>query len=78
MKKRLTQEGVAKLKPVQGKQQIIGDTVEKRLSLVVNYGGRRPKVWRVLSYIEGKQKVTTIGAFPEMSVAQARSAAGRF
>ena len=76
MKKRLTQEGVTKLKPKPGKQSVIGDTVEKRLSLVLNYGGRRPKVWRVLSYIDGKQKVTTIGGFSEMSVSEARKAAG--
>jgi integrase len=89
-KKRLTEEGIARLKaPVKGKQIDYYDGVVPGLTLRVNYGGR--KTWRVLDYIRtvpksGKRKgqptktprMTALGRFPIMGLKQAREAAKAF
>jgi hypothetical protein len=46
-RKRLTEEGVAKLKPPPSGKQV--DYYETRLVLRVNYGGA--KIWRALYYV---------------------------
>jgi len=89
-KKRLTEEGVAKLKaPAQGKQLDYYDAVMPGLVLRLNYGGS--KVWRALYYVptvakSGKkagQRISMpttheLGRFPILSVKQAREAARVF
>jgi integrase len=89
-KKRLTEEGITRLKaPVKGKQIDYYDGVVPGLVLRVNYGGR--KTWRALDYIRtipksGKRKgqptktprMTALGRFPIMGLKQAREAAQAF
>lgn len=93
-KKRLTEEGVAKLKPPamrhDGKGRPIGtvdyfDAVMPGLVLRVNYGGA--KIWRVLHYIkkvnkDGKRTTmpTThkLGRYPQLTVKEAREKARQF
>lgn len=73
-----TNAKVAALKPVAGKQLRISDTVEPHLYLRLNYGGRKPKVWRALAWVNGRQKWKTLGQFPAIDVKAARKAAGEF
>jgi integrase len=89
-KKRLTEEGVARLKPPpKGKQVDYYDAVMPGLTLRVNFGGR--KVWRVLTYVKttaksGKrqgQPITMpvhrpLGRYPTMQLKAAREAARAF
>jgi hypothetical protein len=74
--KRLTEEGVRRLKPTPGKQPAIFDTIVPRLLVRINYGGS--KSWRVLYYVAGKPRSYALGYFPQMSVKQARDAARKF
>jgi len=89
MKKRLTEQGVAKLKPSTTGSIDIYDAVMPGLVLRVGYGGK--KSWRVLYYVptvakSGKkvgQRISmptthTIGRFPVLSVKQAREKARAF
>jgi integrase len=85
-KKRLTEEGVRKLKaPVQGKQIDYFDAYQPGLVLRVNYGGA--KVWRALYYLkrldqDGKRITlpTTykLGRYPTLDLKQARIKAREF
>jgi integrase len=86
--KRLTEEGVRKLKPPQNGKQIdyfdIG--MAGRLVLRVNYGGR--KTWRALYYVKGVNKKTgkprteprthPLGLYPILNLKQAREKARQF
>jgi integrase len=82
-KKRLTEEGVARLNPPpRGKQADYFDTHQPGLILRVNYGGA--KVWRALYYLKRTNKdgkrvsiPTThkLGRYPTMNVKAARNAA---
>jgi len=84
--KRLTQEGVNKLKPPpKGKQVDYFDAGMPGLVLRVNYGGA--KVWRALYYLKRLDKngnkltiPTThkLGRYPVLGVKEAREAARRF
>jgi integrase len=85
-KKRLTEEGVAKLKPpATGKQIDYFDAGMPGLVLRLNYGGA--KVWRALYYVKRTNKhgkrvtiPTThkLGRFPHLKLKEAREAARRF
>ena len=85
-KKRLTEEGVAKLKPpATGKQIDYFDAGMPGLVLRLNYGGA--KVWRALYYVkrtnkDGKRVTipTThkLGRYPHLKLKEAREAARRF
>ena len=85
-KKRLTEEGVAKLKPpASGKQVDYFDAGMPGLVLRVNYGGA--KVWRALYYLkrldkDGKRVTTPtthkLGRYPHLRLKDAREAARRF
>jgi integrase len=85
-KKRLTEEGVAKLKPPPpGKQVDYFDAGMPGLVLRVNYGGA--KIWRALYYVkrlnkDGKRVTapTThkLGRYPHLTVKTAREAARIF
>jgi integrase len=89
-KKRLTEEGVARLKPPpKGKQVDYYDAVMPGLTLRVNFGGR--KTWRVLTYVKtvaksGKRQGEPItmpvhrplGRYPTMGLKAARDAARAF
>ena len=85
-KKRLTEEGVARLKPpAAGKQSDYFDAGMPGLVLRVNYGGA--KVWRALYYLkrvdrDGKRVTvpTTrkLGRYPHLRLKEAREAARRF
>ena len=84
--KRLTEEGVRKLKPPPiGKQIDFFDQGMPGLVLRVNYGGR--KTWRALYYVKGTGKDGTrrteprthpLGLFPITNLKQAREKARRF
>jgi integrase len=84
--KRLTEEGVRKLKPPpRGKQIDFFDQGMPGLVLRVNYGGR--KTWRALYYVKGTGKDGTrrteprtypLGLFPILNLMQAREKARRF
>jgi integrase len=85
-KKRLTEEGVAKLKPpATGKQIDYFDAGMPGLVLRLNYGGA--KVWRALYYVKRTNKhgkrvtiPTThkLGRYPHLKLKEAREAARRF
>jgi integrase len=85
-RKRLTEEGVAKLKPPpQGKQIDYYDTHLPGLVLRVNYGGA--KIWRALYYVkrtdkDGKQvSIPTtykLGRYPTLRLKEARDNAREF
>jgi integrase len=84
-KKRLTEEGVAKLKLPAVGQIDIYDTIMPGLVLRVNYGGA--KVWRALHYVRrldaNGRSVTSpttykLGRYPHLKLKEAREAAGKF
>jgi hypothetical protein len=85
-KKRLTEEGVAKLKPpVAGKQLDYFDAGMPGLVLRVNYGGR--KTWRALYYVRGigkdgrrrtEPRTHALGLYPILKLKEAREAARKF
>jgi integrase len=85
-KKRLTEEGVAKLKPPPtGKQIDYYDAGMPGLVLRLNYGGA--KIWRALYYVKRTNKdgkritiPTThkLGRYPHLKLKEAREAARRF
>jgi integrase len=77
-RKRLTEEGVRRLKPVEGKQVAVYDTMVPRLYLMLNYGPRNPKAWRCQYYVGGKVRSVKLGRYPEMNVKAAREAARKF
>lgn len=74
--KRLTQEGVERLKPTPKKQINYYDTVQAGLILRVNWNGT--KSWRVLYYRDRKTKSHGLGHFPDINVKRARELAGEF
>jgi integrase len=89
-KKRLTEEGVARLKaPAAGKQVDYFDAGMPGLVLRVNYGGA--KIWRALYYVPGiaksgkrkGQRITIpttykLGRYPVLKLKEAREAARAF
>jgi integrase len=84
-KKRLTEEGVARLNPPASGQIDYFDAVMPGLVLRVNYGGA--KVWRALHYIkkvDGNGKRTTtpttfkLGRYPHLKLKEARESARQF
>jgi len=85
-RKRLTEEGVRKLKPPpRGKQVDYFDAGMPGLVLRMNYGGR--KTWRALHYVKGVDKAGKrrteprthpLGLYPILSLKEAREAARRF
>jgi integrase len=85
-KKRLTEEGVSKLKPpAEGKQVDYFDAGMPGLVLRVNYGGA--KVWRALYYVKkvGKdgKRITMptmhkLGRYPHLKLKEARDFARQF
>jgi integrase len=89
-KKKLTDQGVAKLKPpAKGKQVDYFDAYMPGLVLRLNYGGR--KTWRALYYVptvakKGKragQRISMpttreLGRYPNMTLKEARAAAKSF
>ena len=84
-KKRLTEEGVAKLKPPAKGQLDFYDVVMPRLVLRVNYGGA--KVWRALYYLhrldkDGKKvSIPTtfkLGQYRHLKLKEAREKARQF
>ena len=89
-KKRLTEEGVAKLKaPPLGKQVDYYDAVMPGLVLRLNYGGK--KTWRALYYVpsvakSGKRKgqrismptTRELGRYPILKLKEARDRARQF
>lgn len=85
-RKRLTEEGVRKLKPPpKGKQVDYFDAGMPGLVLRMNYGGR--KTWRALYYVKGADKdgkrrteprTHPLGLYPILSLKDAREAARRF
>jgi integrase len=74
-RKRLTDEGCKRLKPVLGKQLYIYDAIVPRLMLRLNDNS---KSWSVLYYIGGKPRSKKLGTFPAMGVKAARDAARKF
>ena len=84
-KRRLTEEGVAKLNPPADGQIDYYDAVMPGLVLRVNYGGA--KAWRALYYINktGKngKRITTpttykLGRYPHLKLKEAREKARQF
>jgi integrase len=88
-RKRLTEEGVARVKPPATGQIDFYDTGMPRLILRVNYGGS--KVWRFLHYVStiaktGKRQgqrirmptTTELGRYPHLKLKEAREAARVF
>ena len=75
-RKRLTDEGVRRLKPPKEKQAVYWDGIVDRLMLVVSYGSA--KTWRVLYYVNAKPRSHKLGRFPQMRVKQARIEARNF
>jgi integrase len=85
-KKRLTEQGVLKLRPPrEGRQVDYFDVTMPGLVLRVNYGGA--KVWRALRYIQkigkdGKRLTTStthkLGRYPHLKLKEAREAARVF
>jgi len=75
-----TKLGIDKLKPPsKGKNQVqYFERRRKGLQLVlsVSYGGT--KTWRAQFYVGGKPRTRPLGAYPELSLAQARDAADKF
>jgi integrase len=85
--KRLTEEGVRKLKPPSNGQIDYFDIgMAGRLVLRVNYGGR--KTWRALHYVKGVNKTTgkprteprthPLGLYPILNLKEAREKARQF
>ena len=74
--KRLTEEGVHKLKAVPGKQVSYFDQGLRGLVLTVNPGGS--KTWSALYYLGGKPRYKKLGAYPILSVRDARDKARLF
>jgi hypothetical protein len=84
-KKRLTEEGVAKLKPPSSGQVDYFDTVMPGLVLRLNYGGA--KAWRAMHYVTKTDKTgkrltqsTTykLGKYPHLRLKEARERARQF
>src|SRR5262249_57893048 len=84
--KRLTEEGVRKLKPPTSQQvHDYFDAIVPGLVLRVNYGGR--KTWRALYYLkrmskDGKRTTIptsiTLGHYPQLTLSAARDQARKF
>lgn len=74
--KKLTEEGVQRLKPVEGKQIDYYDQVLRGLILRVNWSGR--KSWRIRYSDNGKTRTHALGYYPDIGVKQAREAATAF
>src|SRR5687767_4266728 len=74
--KRLTEEGVKKLKPVPGKQISYFDQGLVGLVLCINPGNS--KTWSALFYVGGKPRYKKLGRYPILSVQQAREKARAF
>jgi integrase len=76
MRKRLTEEGVRKLKPTPDKQIDYFDTGLPGLVLRVSYGGT--KTWRALYYVNRKPRMHKLGRHPTLKLKPARDAARKF
>jgi integrase len=74
--KRLTDEGIKRLKPKPGEQYGIQDALFPRLDIRVNYAGS--KSWMARYYVGGKPRSKKLGEFPQMGVKAARDAARKF
>ena len=74
--KRLTEEGVRKLRPVPGKQISFFDKGMPGLVLGLNPGGS--KTWSALFYVAGKPRYKKLGRYPVFNLKQAREAARTF
>jgi len=79
-RKRLTEEGVRKLKPTPNKQVDYFDAVVPGLILRISYGGT--KTWNVLHYEKRSGKTVPraqkLGRYPILNLKQAREAARTF
>jgi integrase len=77
-RRRLTEEGVAKLKPPskEVKTETHIDALVPGLVLTVSYAGT--KAWRLIHHTNGRRQYQALGHFPIMSVAAARDAARAF
>jgi hypothetical protein len=76
MRKRLTEEGVRKLKPTPDKQIDYFDTGLPGLVLRVSYGGT--KTWRALYYVNRKPRMHKLGRYPTLKLKPARDVARKF
>lgn len=74
-RKRLTDEGCKRLKPVPGKQLYVYDAIVPRLMLRLNDNS---KSWTLLYYVGGKPRSRKLGEFPAMTIKKARDAARAF
>lgn len=74
--KKLTEEGVQRLKPVEGKQIDYYDQVLRGLILRVNWAGR--KSWRIRYSDRGKTRTHGLGYYPDIGVKKAREDATAF
>lgn len=72
MRRRLTDIGVGKLNPMETRYEV-ADAIVGGLYLVVQPSGARS--WAVRARIAGKPAKLTLGAFPQLAVAEARSKA---
>jgi integrase len=74
--RRMTEEGVRRLKAPAGKQVDYFDKVQRGLMLRVSWGGR--KTWRAKYYANNKTLTHKLGEYPDLNVKQAREAAETF
>ncbi len=74
--KRLTEEGVKRLKSVPGKQVCYFDQYLRGLVLTVNPRGS--KTWSALYYVAAKPRYKKLGRWPVLSLKSAREAARQF
>jgi integrase len=75
-RKRLTEEGVRKLKPTPDKQIDYFDQGLPGLVLRVSYGGA--KTWRALYYVNRKPRTHKLGRYPILKLDKAREKARAF
>ena len=64
MKKRLTEEGVRKLKPSPGKQVTIFDAAQDAKGLVLVVSGGGTKTFYAIHYVASKPRYHKLGRFP--------------
>src|SRR5436190_2542803 len=74
-RKRLTEEGVRKLKGVKGQQVYYFDTGLKGVVLCL---GATKKTWYAMHYVGGVSRYHRLGHYPVLSVLQARERAKKF
>lgn len=68
-----TQNKLTKINPPKTKREIYKDTKEKGLILIVSYGGS--KIFYFYKKIKGRPYRIKIGAFPDLSITEARNKA---